>query len=193
MDRILTFTEAELGRIHTLAVARGVNARANGTPDNRFSGDSGFDVDYAGLLGEAAVAFYLDIPFSPEVRKSDKQAGDLTLPDGRTVDVKFRKFYRGDLLFTSVEDFVADVAVLVFPSKRPVDRHNPKFDTYRWDNPVVIGGWVSRQVFGIFATRQYYGRECMALPYAYLTPIDQIWDAEKLDSPVLGKRMPGGR
>ena len=173
------FTSGELARLRELAPERSKNARANGTRNNRWTEHPDVEIDYAGLIGEYAVARYFGLPFRPEVQRSDKGRGDLILPNGRSAEVKFTKFPGGDFILAgnSLDGFRADVGILVHSKPRP--RYGePGAGLYTWDNPVIIAGWVTRDVFGIFCeTKDYgYGPRLM-LPASKLAPIEALLTA----------------
>jgi hypothetical protein len=124
------------------------------------------EIDYDGLLGEQAVGVLLASPIDTAIYDGGDPGYDITY-HGKTIQVKLNTYPNGDLYFSSLDEFIADIAILVTPVKD---------DVYR------IAGWVSRDEFmGMYQEKDYgYGTR-------YAVPQD------KLKSILLFREEPHGK
>jgi|DEB0MinimDraft_6_1074348.scaffolds.fasta_scaffold140345_1 hypothetical protein len=149
-------SEAELERCERCAAIRTNHARNNGIPNQRVaSKKSDLTVDYIGLVGELAVAKYLDVDIELEKEGIDNGI-DLIYGD-LTVDVKTRSFPGNDLVFKSHKAFKAQVAILA---------------QFNLENCVEILGCMSRNKFKKHATPTSYG--CLRVSEESLYPIESL-------------------
>lgn len=149
-------SEEELERCRKCAAIRTNNARNNGIPNQRVSSDkSDLTVDYIGLVGELAVAKYLDVEVELEKVGADNGI-DLIYGD-LTVDVKTRSFPGDDLVFKSHKAFKAQVAILA---------------RFKREDCVDILGCMSRKKFKQHATPTHYG--CLSVSQKHLYPIEAL-------------------
>ena len=107
--------------------------------------NSPLTVEMQGLYGEFVIAQYYSelLGESIEVDLRHTIAGDggedFSDINGYSIDVKFSAYPSGDLLFTSVNHFKADIAMLVVPIDR--DFMQEEYPSFR------IAGWVERESF----------------------------------------------
>ena len=107
--------------------------------------NSPLTVEMQGLYGEFVIAQYYSelLGESIEVNLRHTIAGDggadFSNINGYSIDVKFSAYPSGDLLFTSVNHFKADIAMLVVPMGR--DFMKEEYPSFR------IAGWVDRESF----------------------------------------------
>jgi hypothetical protein len=149
-------SQAELERCERCAAIRTNNARNNGVPNQRVASDkSDLTVDYIGLVGELAVAKYLDVEVELEKVGADNGI-DLIYGD-LTVDVKTRSFPGNDLVFKTHKAFKAQVAILA---------------QFNLENCVDILGCMSRKKFKQHATPTSYG--CLRVSEEHLYPIESL-------------------
>ena len=94
-------------------------------------------IHYDGIKGEYAVHKLFCLPYHPRPRESgDKNAPDLWLPTGESVQVKYRSKRGWQFLLTSTDpdEFTADIGILCWPAETgPED--------------VEVVGWISRDDF----------------------------------------------
>lgn len=143
------FSESEQAAMRELARLRQAPKNGHATARDKRIMDHRDNVEthLIGLLGEYAVARLLSVPFDESAMVAGDLVKDIVI-NGVTVEVKT---LRGYLAFRQLEDFKADVAVLVWHKPGITDR-------------VSVQGWVDRPAFvaGHFMDDFGYGpRPCM--------------------------------
>ena len=127
---------------------------------------SDLELHYDGICAERTVAEYLGIPYDPEILLGGDDY-DLVLPDGRTVEVKFRDHPKGDFALMSdrLEDFKADIGVLVCAVYPEIG-----------DNAILhCVGWITREEFAERCERVNYGYgDRLAVKQCDLHPMDTL-------------------
>ena len=132
LTHIITLSPETLVTINRTAHLRQTQKRGRGQPNRKISPHSALETEIVGLKGEHAVAQY----FGLEVNGSFKADGgiDFTI-NGYTVDVKYSSWPNGDLYFTSLAEFKADIGLLAVASYKD----SP--------NTVRLAGWMFRELF----------------------------------------------
>lgn len=114
----MPFTAEEVALVASIAAERQRIKDSAGVVDRRISAKkSSVQVHTEGLLAELAVAKVLGVSASLDATiAGDGRFGDLKIPDGRTISVKFTGQIGGDfaLRSTRVGEFADDLGVLVF-------------------------------------------------------------------------------
>ena len=110
---VITLSRRELVDIVILACERHISKKDIGSPYNRRDNSStGIKDDAVGLIGEAAVAQYLTVPFNADILNRGDGGIDLVFR-GYTIDVKTTPRRDGRLVFNTLAEFEANLAVLV--------------------------------------------------------------------------------
>lgn len=129
----LTREDAEMCR----EMAKERNNKNPGVRSAKYSkGMSDYGIHFFGLLGEFAVAKFLNIPFSPEVNRDGGDEGFDFDYNGVKIDVKYTRSNPAFLMFQSFRKFKADVAILT----RPAYKNDPI-------SGVKISGYISKEYF----------------------------------------------
>jgi hypothetical protein len=131
-------TAAEDVEIRGKAEERQLNKESRNVQSKRFDpSKSDLQIHLEGMRAEFAAARLLGASLNWELLTGgDKNKGDLTLSDGRTASVKFRKKRGWDFALQSAnpDEFKEDIGILVYPS----DKHFRALDIF---------GWISREDF----------------------------------------------
>jgi hypothetical protein len=132
----------------TRAKERQANKEARNVVSKRFDpSKSDYQIHLEGMRAEFAAAKVLDANLNWELLVGgDNNNGDLSLKDGRTVSVKFRKREGWDFALQSENpnEFKEDIGVLVYPS-------NTHF------RALNVCRWISREEFQQKSTKANYG------------------------------------
>lgn len=164
----MTFTESEQIHLWRLARKRHEPKRRRGIK-GPWSRQPSVNTHYEGLRAEYAVAKLFNIPLDESISLSGDDGTDLTLPDGRTVQVKYRGRRGWDYALPSAnpEDFTTDIGILVWPCEDPDDTED-----------VDVVGWVTRDLFcGLASEVNYFGKpggERLALGSALMSSIESL-------------------
>lgn len=163
MRPVIVFTDEEVAYMHWLAEERRCPKRAAGVYDRRVDEDMDpQDMDYVGVVGEAAVGRWLGVPFN--------QFSGLH-GDGGEYDIKFHelklqvkgtRYLAGRLLFTTLDKFTAHAGVLV---------------TLNNDSTANIAGVISRAKFMSNYTYSELKKGCgpqYHIGQEYLSPIERL-------------------
>jgi hypothetical protein len=133
LKNVITLSPSTLVTINRTAQLRQEQKRGRGQQNQKISPHSALETEIAGLKGEYAAAQY----FGLEVDGSfvaDK-GYDLVI-NGYTVDIKYSSWPHGDLYFTSLSHFKADIGLLAVASYKG----SP--------NTVRLAGWMPQDLFG---------------------------------------------
>lgn len=136
--------------------------------DKQFSPHaSGIETHYIGMKGEWAVARYLAM--FPDIHAYAGGDGGVDMVyRGYSLDVKTLREW---LVFNSLEDFKADIAVVVNPYGDERDICIPSHKTH-WRRHVIIRGWATRQQFEAVCFKVDFGYgERLAMRTEQLNPI----------------------
>ena len=106
--------------------------RGRGQQNQKISPHSALETEIAGLKGEYAAAQYFGLKVDGSF-EADK-GHDLVI-NGYTVDVKYSSWPNGDLYFTSISHFKADIGLLTVAS------HKGSLNTVR------LAGWMFQELF----------------------------------------------
>lgn len=122
--------------------------RQHDVVDKKFDrNNSSYSVNLMGRLGEVVVAKTLRIKTDDSVTAGGDVGHDLVSNLGNTIAVKTSTL--DTLIFNKIEDFSADIAVLVkFVGDKQVPQDGGKF---------FIVGWISRQDFITYHVMRDYG------------------------------------
>ena len=139
-DVAVTLTTAEVARVSKFANDLCDYKRSIGVKSKNF--DKGRISDYSltvfGVLGEVAVAKYLGVPVDYDFYPGTDGGKDLEYA-GRIIQIKTAT-KRTDLIFDDLNDFQADIAILV--------KHlGGNRDTVETDPRFGIVGWIERDDF----------------------------------------------
>lgn len=142
------FSQGEQVWLRRLAEERQAPKEGHATArDKRIVHRDNVQTHLIGLLGEYAVSKVMGVPFDRDAYVAGDLEKDIMIY-GVTVEIKTLQGY---LAFPVLEDFIAEVAVLVWHAPGVVDR-------------VSIQGWIDRESFGAchFVDDFGYGRRpCM--------------------------------
>lgn len=150
--------DAEMAGLRLLAKGRHLPKERAEVVSRHMTGD-GLEVHVQGLLGEYAVAKALNILLDIALHLCGDDKRDLHLPDGRSLQVKYRsrKGFDFALLSTDPREFAADIGVLVWPAVGGCD----------------IVGCISRAKFLRVARIADYGHgERLVASAGYFTPLE---------------------
>lgn len=159
-------TAAEDVEIRKKAEERQLNKEARRVSSKRFDpSKSDLQIHLEGMRAEFAASQILESSLNWELLiGGDKNRGDLTLSDGRSVSVKFRKKRGWDFALQSANpnEFKEDLGVLVYPS----DTHSRALDVF---------GWITRDEFlKVSKIRDYkYGNRLVVGP-SQMRPISDL-------------------
>lgn len=165
---IVALSDVEMDQVRHMAAARHDPKRARDVVDRKIDGNrSSFEIEVAGTMGEAAVAKALRVPMHLLIGVAgDGREGDLVYR-GRSVQVKHRFWRRGYLIFSTLDKFKADVAVMTCPGNR--------------ENEVEIVGYVDRSWFLQEMERKDFGYGLhYALASERLRPFEQFLEYASL-------------
>jgi hypothetical protein len=100
INKSIILNEVEQELCETIAKRRHDNNRSNSVKNSKIGKQSDWETDLEGIASELAFCrlFNLYPDLTIFTRTSAQDAGDVTLPDGRTVDVKSTKYKNGKLL-----------------------------------------------------------------------------------------------
>jgi hypothetical protein len=164
---IYRFTDEELYDCWQLARQRNQKTTRFGMHPGNWGRKSSLEIHYEGIVAELAVARLLGLDINRHIfdRGGDNQAPDLVLPDGRTIEVKFRG-RKGDdfaLRNTNRDSFKADLGVLVWP-------HD--------EESVEIAGYITRDDFVANCVTVNYirkrGGDRLAVSSSHLRPFSEL-------------------
>lgn len=151
----IPITEQEMAGLRILA-----QGRYQDKPYDRHMGNDGLEAHVLGLMGEYAVAKALNIMLDIAIYPRADDRRDLTLPDGRTLQVKYRERRTNDYALRSTDpaEFEADIGVLVCAARGGCE----------------IVGVISREKFLLVAeVKDYgYGARLVAGP-KHFTPLEK--------------------
>lgn len=122
MSVFIQLTSSEMAMTFALARRRGKNKRENGVP-SKIKSTSRDDetIDRVGMRAEVAVANYLGVSPDWKLLAGSDGGHDLSLPDGRTVQVKCRDPINSGrdfaLMSDNPADFNTDLGVLVYETR----------------------------------------------------------------------------
>lgn len=160
MSVIIRLTEYQHAYAAQAALERGKNNRAAGIADLRCT-ESAEHPDRIGTFGEVAVCAYIGLDPAIYVR-TDAPDNGIDIPlDGLSISVKTRARRSGDLLVPKGQGFLADVAILVWPTSTD----------WEWE----IMGWISRATYE--AKREFWDwmpKPCWAVEHRHLEPIESL-------------------
>jgi len=105
---------------------------------------SDIDMNVAGLAGELAVARFLGVSVDTTFSLSGDNGSDIHLT-GKTIQVKFNTYPRGDLYFNTVDDLQSEIAVLTVPQERGSL------------SMIRLAGWIRRTDFSKIARMRDWG------------------------------------
>jgi len=128
-DHIVTLSEDTIQRIEGIALFRQNQKRGRGQTNQKISKSNDLVTEISGLRGEFAVAQYYDL--EPNLGTEADEGWDFII-NGKTVDVKYTKYGAGDLVFTSLSHFKAEIGILAVE----IDTRN-----------VELKGWIDRERF----------------------------------------------
>ena len=132
----VTFTDQELREIMQLAEARQTSKRAAGLVNQRIDmRRSPVEVEFVGILGEAAVGKYLGIGYDRAIRltgRRGRQRVTHRVPGLFTLQVNYTRLSK--FILNEVKDFQADYGILVV-------------ETAFSPQEVKIAGYIARAVF----------------------------------------------
>jgi len=121
-----------LATINRTAQLRQAQKRGRGQYNQKISPHAALETEIAGLKGEYATAQYFGIKVDGSFEADNGH--DLVI-NGYTVDVKYSSWPNGDLYFTSLRHFKADIGLLAVAS-------------YKGSlNTVRLAGWMFRSLF----------------------------------------------
>lgn len=159
-------TAEEDAEIRKKAEERQLNKEARQVTSKIFDpSKSDLQIHLEGMRAEFAAAKLLGASLNWELLiGGDNNRGDLTLSDGRSVSVKFRKKRGWDFALYSAnpDEFKEDIGVLVYPS----ETHYRALDVF---------GWISRDEFlKVSKVRDYkYGNRLVVGP-SQMRPISDL-------------------
>jgi hypothetical protein len=128
-EHIVTLSSDTLQRIDAIALYRQEQKRGRGQTNQKISKEGALQIEISGLKGEFAVAQYYDI--EPNLGIEADEGWDLIV-NGTKIDVKYTKYERGDLFFTTTNHFKADIAILAVEAG---------------PSEVELKGWMDRKRF----------------------------------------------
>lgn len=121
---IVTLNNDTLQRIDAIALYRQEHKHGKAYINQR-----DLQIEISGLRGELAVAQYYGV--SPNLGLEPDEGWDFIIND-KKVDVKYTTYIKGDLIFSSLAHFKADIAILTVELS-PTE--------------VVLKGWIERERF----------------------------------------------
>lgn len=128
---------------------------------------SSTQIHFEGLLAEMAVAQVLGRTANLSTSVAgDGGYGDLELPDGRTISVKYSGLHGGDLALRSdrIDELKDDLAVLCWA-----------LDPKDLAQGMIIAGWTDRESFARDAVIHDYGYgKRLIVPFEDLKPVAQL-------------------
>lgn len=159
-------TAAEDVEIREKATARQRNKENYQVASKRFDPNkSDLQIHLEGMRAEFATARLLGAKLHWELLVGgDQNNGDITLPDGRTVSVKFRKKKGWDFALQSknLQEFKEDIGILVYPH----DNHFRGLDICRW---------ITREDFVRFCEVKNYGYgDRLVVGPSFMSPIEDL-------------------
>lgn len=110
------------------------SAQRGTTENQRISSKTALETEIAGLTGEFAVAQHYGL--EPNLSLEPDEGWDFIIA-GKRVDVKYTTYSKGDLFFTSLSHFKADIALLIVAPS----------DNKKLAQTASIIGWIDKATF----------------------------------------------
>jgi hypothetical protein len=158
---LIDLTRAEISLLELMARQRYQPKLAAGFGASKADDKSSFhEVNVRGVVGEYAVAKYLDLPLNTESYGLWGDSGHDLIYRGKTLQVKFNTHFDGDLYFPKADKFISDYGVLVVREA-----------LYR----VRIAGYIDRESFMLHKQVKNYGKnDVWAVEQRHLMPIEAL-------------------